>query len=231
MPSRTGGVNAFPDATPVGYGPDVGLFKKRTATPGPASRPVAVVTASEMSTDIEHRTAVTRDQSVRENSFNALGVGTIPHRLTLEVSVPGEAPFEVHGEFRVPAKATGRSGYTLPPGLQVPVTVTDPDIHTIELDWDAFFASPGWKAEVQRASARQSAAEATAYTNAVPGMKEQTWASAAQGVPMWMQSVRTGSMTRKAFDQQVDTLTRIGQMDPALAEESKRALDAEGFLR
>jgi hypothetical protein len=46
---------------------------------------------------------------------------------------------------------------------------------------------------------------------------------------MWMASVRSGGMKRKQFDQQLDTLLRLGQMDPALADDAKRTLDAEGF--
>jgi hypothetical protein len=44
-----------------------------------------------------------------------------------------------------------------------------------------------------------------------------------------MESVRTGRMKRKAFNTQVDTLSRIGQMDPDLAAWSKQTLDAAGF--
>jgi len=46
---------------------------------------------------------------------------------------------------------------------------------------------------------------------------------------VWMGLQRDGKMKRKAFDQQVDTLARIGQMDPALAADAKRTLDAEGL--
>lgn len=205
----------------------MGIFRKRKADL--EVQTFAVVLASETATDVERQRGVSHDHVVHENAFNAVGLGSIPHRLTLEVTVPGQAPFEVSGEFKVPARATGRSGYTLPPGLRLPVAVTGTTARDVVIDWDAFLASPDRKAEVKRASARRSAEEATAYTNLVPGLKEKTWASAAQGVPMWMQAVRTGSMKRTAFDQQVDTLTRIGQMDPTLAAESKQALDAEGF--
>ncbi len=182
-----------------------------------------------MVTANEGERGVATNHTVVGNDLNALGIGSIPHHLTLEVTIPGHAPFEVTREFKVPAKATGRSGHTLPPGLQLPVIVNDAATQDIDVDWKGFLASPERKAAVQRAAAEQSSAEAKEYTNAVPGMKEQTWASAAQGVPMWMNAVRTGSMKRKAFDQQLDGLLRLGQMDPVLAEEAKQQLDAEGL--
>jgi hypothetical protein len=135
----------------------------------------------------------------------------------------------VTGGFKVPAKATGRQGYALPPGVTLPIVVQDAQAQDFDIDWKAFLASPDRKAAVQRAAAEQSSLEAQRYTELVPGLKEQAWASAAQGVPMWMAAVRNGSMKRKAFDQQLHTLLRLGQMDPALAEEAQRTLAAEGF--
>lgn len=163
------------------------------------------------------------------NALNAFNLGSIRHHLTLLVNAPGVAPFEVRGEFKVPAKATGRSGYVLPVGIQVPVVVRDADAGRIDIDWDAFFAGDGWKQAVRHAAVVESHDRAKASTNAVPGLREQTWASAAQGLPNWMHAVRTGAMKRKAFEQQLDGLLRLGQMDPAAAAEARRQLDAEGF--
>jgi hypothetical protein len=209
----------------------VGLFSRWRALRGDRATPgaFALVKASTRATDYESDVGVHRDHRVRDNELNALNLGSIPHNLTLEVTVPGHTPFEVTREFKVPARATGRSGYTLPPGLRLPVVVRDVATLDIDVDWGAFLASPDRKAAVRRASAERSSAEAKRYTESVPGMKEQTWASAAQGLPMWMASVRSGSMKRKQFDQQLDTLLRLGQMDPALADDAKRTLDAEGF--
>jgi hypothetical protein len=163
----------------------------------------------------------------RENEFNAIGLGTIPHDLTLEVRIPGREPFEITKRVKVPARATGRQGYDLPLGVELPVTPRGDD--DVEIDWKQFLKSPGRKTAVQKAAADESYARVKEYTEAIPGRTEQTWASAAAGMPNWMEAVRQGKMKRKAFDQQVDTLTRIGQMDPELAAEGKATLDAEGF--
>lgn len=191
------------------------------------SRGVAVVKASNMIDNNENRSG--RNVEVRENSLNALNLGTIPHDLTLEVRPPGRPPFEVMRRVKVPAKATGRQGYQLPVGVELPVTFAGADPSDFDIDWKAFLAAPESKAAVQKAASDASYAHATAYTQAKPGMTEQTWANAAAGLPMWMAAVRSGKMKRKAFDQQVDTLSRIGQMDPELAAEAKRSLTAEGL--
>lgn len=172
---------------------------------------------------------VYRNEEIRENALNQFNLGKIPHDLTLDVRLPGQAPFSVTRRVGVPARATGRQGYQLPVGVELPITYTEDNPQDFDIDWNSFLDAPERKAAVQRAAAQESAAHATAYTQSVPGMTEATWANAAAGLPNWMEAVRTGKMKRKAFNTQVDTLSRIGQMDPDLADWSKQALDAEGF--
>jgi len=176
--------------------------------------------------NVEHRGG--RNVEVRDNAFNQFNLGTIPHDLTLEVRISGRAPYEVSQRVKVPAKATGRQGYELPIGLELPVTVRGDNPDDIEIDWKTFLASDDRKAQVQKAASDASFAKAKQYTE-ITGMQEQTWANAAAGLPVWLAAVRGGNMTRQDFDQQVDTLSRIGQMDPELAAEGKRTLDAEGL--
>ena len=187
---------------------------------------VAIVTRSSMIGNLERRSG--RNVEVHENALNQFNLGTIPHDLTLEVRIPGRAPFEVALRVKVPAKATGRQGYELPAGLELPVTFRGDDADGVEIDWKTFLESDDRKAAVQNAASEASHAKAKAYTEAVPGMTEQAWAGSAAGMPVWLEEVRRGNMTREAFEQQVDTLSRIGQMDPNLAAEGKRTLDAEG---
>ena len=172
---------------------------------------------------------VHHSEEIRENALNQFNLGKIPHDLTLEVHLPGQVPFTVTRRVGVPARATGRQGYQLPVGVELPITYSEDNPRDFDIDWKAFLDAPERKAAVQRAAAQEGAARATAYTQSVPGMTEKTWASAAAGLPNWMEAVRTGKMKRKAFNTQVDTLSRIGQMDPDLAESSKQTLDAEGF--
>jgi hypothetical protein len=45
---------------------------------------------------------VSINHHVDQNELNALNIGSIPHQLTLEVTIRGHAPFEVAGEFTSP---------------------------------------------------------------------------------------------------------------------------------
>jgi hypothetical protein len=207
----------------------MGLLDRFTRR-SPQLRATALVAGSSMVKNVQTRGGA-RNEEIRENALNQFNLGKIPHDLTLDVRLPGQTPFTVTRRVGVPARATGRQGYELPVGVELPITYTEDDPEDFEIDWKSFLDSPERKAAVQRAAAQESAARATEYTQSVPGMTEATWASAAAGVPNWMEAVRTGKMKRKAFDTQVDTLSRIGQMDPELAARSKDALDAEGFSR
>lgn len=186
-----------------------------------------MVTGSSVVRNVERR-GVERNVEVSENLLNYVDLGTVPHDLTLDVRLPGRAPFEVTVREKVPAKATGRHGLELPVGVELPVKAGATPEH-VEIDWKAFLASPDRKAAVSKAASDASYAAAKQYTDSVPGMKEQTWAGSAAGLPSWMEWVRQGKLKRKEFDQQVDMLARIGQMDPELAAEGKRTLDAEGY--
>ena len=201
------------------------LSGRGSSPQGPSG--TAVVTGSKAVDNVER--AGGKNVEVRENSLNQLNLGTIPHDLTLEVRRPDHAPFAVTQRVAVPAKATGRQGYQLPIGVELPIVLTGQEPNDFSIDWKTFLDSPDRKAAIQRAAAEESRANAKAYTEKVPGMTEKTWASAAAGLPMWMEAVRAGKMKRKAFDQQVDTLSKIGQMDPVAAAEAKQTLDAEGL--
>jgi hypothetical protein len=206
----------------------MGLLDRLTRR-SPQMRATALVIESSSVKNVEHASGVHRNDEVRENALNQFNLGKIPHDLTLEVRMPDRPPFTVTQRVGVPAKATGRQGYRLPVGIELPITYAEDNPQDFDIDWNAFLDSPDRKAAVQQAAANESRAQATAYTQSVPGLTEKTWASAAAGVPNWMEAVRTGKMKRKAFNTQVDTLSRIGQMDPELAIWSKQTLDAEGF--
>jgi hypothetical protein len=194
----------------------------------PQMKATALVTGSSSVKNVE-TSGVHRNDEIRENALNQFNIGKIPHDLTLEVRLPEQPPFTVTKRIGVPARATGRQGYQLPVGVELPITYAQDNPEDFDIDWSAFLDSPDRKASVQRAAAQESAAQATAYTQSVPGLTEKTWASAAAGLPNWMEAVRSGKLKRKVFNTQVDTLSRIGQMDPELAAWSKQTLDAEGL--
>jgi hypothetical protein len=77
------------------------------------------------------------------SALSAFGIGHIVYYLTLEVSVPGRAPYEMNGKFRVPAKAQKLSPlpfHTKPigRGLIVPVKVDRENAEKVVIDWEQF---------------------------------------------------------------------------------------------
>jgi hypothetical protein len=206
----------------------VGLFRRdKDAGVAAGSGATALVTASRFGKHLEHETGVATNVSEESNELWALGRGTIPNILTLQVTAPSTAPFETEGAYRVPAKATA-SGNVLPPGIEVPVVV-DPATREVQIDWDAFFARSGWKGEVKRAKAQQQAAHERERFEADTGTKDATWEAARQAVPVWLGAVRAGQMTRAAVEEELDGFLARGHMDPADAAELRRQMDADGL--
>ncbi len=206
----------------------MGLFRReKKAGAAAGSGATAVVVASRYGKNVEHATGVQTNVSEESNELWALGRGTIPHVLTLEVTTPDADPFEVEGAYRVPAKATPSSN-VLPAGIEVPVVV-DPTTRAVEIDWDAFFARSGWKNEVKRAAAQQQMANERERFEADTPMKDATWDAARQAIPVWLGAVRGGQMTRASVEEELDGFLARGHMDPADAADLRRQMDAEGL--
>jgi hypothetical protein len=203
----------------------VKLFGRAKATDHDGVEGSAVVVASSLLEATDEHAGKNNDYTTLLGTFN---LGVVPHDLTLEVHVVGRESFTVDKRERVPARAAGNR-WQLPVGIELPVRVSSGTADGVDIQWAQFLDAPDRKREVDNAAARESAAEVRRSVEAVPGMQAQTWAAAAMGMPLWMNAVRTGSMTRKEFDQQVDGLTRIGQMDPELAAQGKATLSTEGF--
>jgi hypothetical protein len=77
------------------------------------------------------------------SSFSEFGIGHIVYYLTLEVSIPGRAPYEVDGKFRVPARAQKLSplpfhSKSIGRGLIVPVKVDREQSDKVVIDWEQF---------------------------------------------------------------------------------------------
>jgi hypothetical protein len=75
--------------------------------------------------------------------LSPFGVGHVVYYLTLEVSVPGRAPYEADGKFRVPASAEKLSPVPfhtkkIGRGLIVPVKVDQADADKVVIDWERF---------------------------------------------------------------------------------------------
>ncbi len=208
----------------------MGFFRRSSSSSSTPNsvRAVAVVRRSKADSNVVG-TGVTLNASENENPLNALGFGSIRHTLTLEVRVPGREPFEVTRAEKVPSKATGTNGYQLPPGLELPITMTGPDSNDFQIDWKVYLSSPDRKANFDGVVANNQKRATAAYVESNPALQAQSWAQMAQMMPIMMNAVRSGQSTRESFDAQVDDLLGSKQMDPELAAECKRTLDAEGL--
>jgi hypothetical protein len=110
-----------------------------------------------------------RDQSVSNVLDVAIGFfRSRKYRLVLEVRLPDREPYTLDGVWKVPAKAeqTGplRSGGSiLPPGVEVPVSVSEKDPQTVDIDWDTYVALPGRKKTQRKLYQSYRAAKTQAY--------------------------------------------------------------------
>jgi len=88
--------------------------------------------------------AATRDERIHKVDesddpiLTSFGIGTRKYRLDLEVQLDdGRAPYAVSGRFKIPVDVG-----ELDVGDRLPLRADPDDPQTIELDWDAWAASP-----------------------------------------------------------------------------------------
>jgi hypothetical protein len=142
----------------------------------------------------------------------------MPYEFVLEVTVPGENPYQVTVLSKVPVKAERISlltSHPIPPSLVVPVDVSTEDPTKVRIDWKAFIDQPDRVAQLK--AARERAIAATVQRNA-DAQPEKYAAQRAQnkGVVMgWAEAVRAGNLTRQAVERDAAVLIRLGFMDPA----------------
>jgi hypothetical protein len=164
--------------------------------------------------------------------FDVSDFGVGRHALRLEVRLSGQEPYEVEGNFKVPKEVQfgKRAPFLLRPlmkrspipvGITLPVSVDPAKPDEVTIDWDGFLAAGG-RDEMKRLHEAAGAAKlAQAYPEANAQMKE----NAKRDLPMWVASVKGGTMKRKVFDQQLDTYVRNGYVEPAEAEAARAELD------
>jgi hypothetical protein len=142
---------------------------------------------------------------------------------TLEVRLPGQEPFSVTDRFTVPKKAENLglldSGRKIPAGIELPVRVDGRG--RIEIDWEAWMASPGRKEGVQAGRAAANAAAMRAHLDKNPKLRDKVRANNKQAALAWAGAVQLGSLTREQFERQVQTEIDHGRMDPADAEAAR----------
>jgi len=148
---------------------------------------------------------------------------------TLEVRVPGSEPFQVTDRFKVPRKAENlglfSAGRKIPAGVELPVRVDSRDRGRIEIDWDAWMASPGRKDAMRAGRAASNAAAMRAQLEKNPKLQAQVRANSKRAAHAWADAVRVGNLSREEFDRHLALEVDHGRMDPADAEAARATLD------
>ena len=171
-----------------------------------------------------------RDIAAGEADVSDFGVGR--HRLRLEVRLPGLEPYEVEGQFKVPAEVQfGRKrGFVarplmkrtpVPAGITLPVLVDPAKPDDVTIDWDAFLAAGG-RDEMKRL--HESAAVERLH-QARPEQSAKQREDAKHTLETWVAGVQAGTIKRKAFDQSVNTYVKLGYLEPGEAEAARKSLD------
>jgi hypothetical protein len=204
----------------------MGLFDRRKIREGGIAGTAVIREARQIEEHGDERGQ--RGQYLLNDLRDAGFWGKHSYVLTLEVQLPDREPYEVTGEFKTPAKA-GRTGTLshrgLQPGLSLPVKADRGDPQRLEIDWDAFLASPDRKDAVKRAVQDERANANKRMLDANPDLAQKLRAGNAVAVHTWAAAVKSGKMSREQFDKTVDGEVRVGRMDPADAEAARATLD------
>jgi len=153
--------------------------------------------------------------------------GTRKYVFTLEVTLPGEAPYVVEDRFKVPRKAENLglfdAGRKIPAGVELPVSVDPRRRDRVEIDWERWRSSPGRK-EAMRAGRAAAANEAMRRElDKKPKLRDKLRADNRTAGLAWAEAVRMGNMSREDLERQLTLEVASGRMDPADAEAARRA--------
>jgi len=188
----------------------------------------ALVLESNPYANTERPGVIIKDE-IRHNDLWYLNMGWRPHELTLEVHLPGEQAYETKGRFRVPARFCHGSAVRLPTGVQLPVKRTGAGPEEIKVEWGSFAKTREDKKEIKRHAAREhNDALVEGLERNQPEAQARMREANTGALPTWVAAVKAGKMKRKEFDQSVQTLLRLKQIDPDAVARARAELDAAG---
>jgi hypothetical protein len=193
----------------------------------PPDQPMAVLVES------EHRpgsrgSADSKDEGILDLAIDR--AAGIPYRFVLDVHRPGIEPYQIEQQVRIPSKVQRswtQGEVHVPPGTEVPLTVTGPGFEDVEIDWHGYLALPGRKqrAEQLRAGAQWDRMGADFERTNPPEQVQKIHADHRLAAFTWADAVLEGWMTREAFDHETDMAIRMGFLLPADYAEAKAKLD------
>jgi hypothetical protein len=154
------------------------------------------------------------DSTSDDPTFADLGIGTRKYRLELDVQLDDGRPvYTASGRFKIPLDAG-----ELDTGISFPVRADPDDPSNVELDWDAWRASPE-QAEIRDGfDAEERAQVHTAYpTDARKQMLDG-----------WVKAVERGAMSREDFDEALGGQVGSGVLTEEEAAAARAAADNAG---
>lgn len=209
----------------------MGLFDRFLPRSGGSSEPddgYALVLGSSAYADVE-REGVIVGESVSSSELWWLNMGKRPHELRLEVHLPGEQPYETTGRYRVPVRFCHGAEMQLPTELRLPVKRTGSGPDAFKIDWGAFASTREDRKEVKRQAARQTNDRIVDdLERRYPEQQQMLRDNNTAALVNWVAAVKAGSMKRKEFEQSVNTLLRLKQIDEDAVAAARAELDTTG---
>ena len=140
----------------------------------------------------------------------ASNIGNAQHDFTLEVSVDGQAPYELQGLFRIPAKLVGSVG----PGDVVPVRVHPKDPKKVAIDWKSWTPTE----RVETPDERERAVEVQQQTvhDAMPE------ASRNMMLDGWVTAAQSGALSKADFEQALADGVSAGMVTQDEADKARQ---------
>jgi len=157
------------------------------------------------------------------------GAAGVHYVFGVEVTVPGQDPYRVSVDTRVPVKAEKISlfeTHPIPLTLEVPVVVDAGDPSKVAIDWKAFLALPDRVPRLKDARSRALAITAQRNAAAEPEKFAAQRAQNKGNLQVWVGAVRAGNLSRAEFESSAGTLIRLGHMDPVDYEAALAEIDA-----
>jgi len=165
--------------------------------------------------------AATRDERIHNMDSTSddptladLGIGTRKYRLELDVRLDDGRPlYAASGRFKIPLDAG-----ELDTGMSFPVRADPDEPSNVELDWDAWRASPE-QAEIRDGFDDEERAQ---VHDAMPDESRRMM------VDGWVKAVELGAMTRDQLDEALGGQVTAGVLTEEEAAAARAAVDSAG---
>ncbi len=151
----------------------------------------------------------------------------------LRVEIPGQAPYQMALKDKVPLKVEKIDGpfgdpeIRVPAGITVPVIVSLTDPTDVDIDWDAYLATPGNIEDAKRLDNRKTwVAMGEQFKRQPVAFQEQVRAGNKFAVNAAAQAVIAGQLDRQMFEEQHEQAYYMGHLAPEDLQAAIAFIDA-----